>query len=117
MHPAPQHNKDVKLALSQNKASPRTLHPYIWSCSIFFGYTLLSVLWIYSSDRALEAFVDDPGLLVRMGMYKGLGFVGVTGLLLFLLVRWAFTNMDHNYRAVRVQEQEIERLNRLYFGS
>lgn len=66
------------------------------------------------SDRALEAFLHDPGLVVSISTYKGLGFVLVTSLLLFLLVRWAWGRMDRHYRLALEHEAEVERLSRLY---
>ena len=49
------------------------------------AYAVVSVLWIITSDRILELYVE-PGELGRLSMYKGLGFVLLTSLLLYCLL-------------------------------
>ncbi|MEX2480994.1 MAG: ATP-binding protein [Gammaproteobacteria bacterium] len=91
---------------------PLRLRSRVWWISA--SYAVFATLWIYFSDRALRALVSDPHLLLEVSTYKGVLFVGVTTLLLFLLIRRAFHTIDRNYRAMRVQAAEIRRLNRLY---
>jgi len=78
------------------------------------AYALFATLWILLSDRAIGALFPDPDLLVKWSVFKGLGFVAVTSILLFFLMRGAFGRLESSYRALEVHQQEIERLQRLY---
>lgn len=50
-------------------------------------YLVFASLWILASDHLLNLALDDPALLVWIGKFKGLLFVVVTALLLYLLLR------------------------------
>lgn len=50
-------------------------------------YAAFAALWIFTSDKLLALVMPDPELIVRISMFKGLAFVLVTALLLYLLVR------------------------------
>ncbi|MDD3518307.1 MAG: EAL domain-containing protein [Chromatiales bacterium] len=50
-------------------------------------YFAFSLLWIFGSDAILEAWIEDPILLVRLSIAKGVAFVVVTTLLLYLVLR------------------------------
>ena len=54
---------------------------------IVLAYATFAALWIFGSDRLLAQLVHDPMLLAWIGTVKGLAFVGVTSLLLYLLLR------------------------------
>ena len=49
-------------------------------------YLLIGFLWIYLTDSLLEALVSDAELLTFFQSIKGSIYVGVTGLLLFVLI-------------------------------
>ena len=55
------------------------------------GITLLyagfASFWIIASDGLLSLFIDEPSLLVRLSVIKGIAFVVVTASLLYLLLR------------------------------
>ena len=87
---------------------------WVRAAGIAGAYAGFAALWIYFSDRALAALLDDPQLLVQVSVYKGLGFVLVTTVLLLLLLRRAFGATAVALDALRVQEAEVRRLNRLY---
>jgi two-component system, cell cycle sensor histidine kinase and response regulator CckA len=53
---------------------------------IVAAYILFGCLWILFSDTLLRHFTRDPGLLQRISVIKGLGFVLITALLLYYLV-------------------------------
>lgn len=65
-------------------------------------YAVLASLWIFFSDRALAALVDDPLRLTQLQTYKGWFFVAATTLLLALLIRW-------RQRAMRELNASLER--------
>lgn len=50
-------------------------------------YAVLATLWIVVSDHFLTITVADPVLMGRIELAKGLAFVAVTSLLLYLLLR------------------------------
>ncbi|MEO7100951.1 MAG: PAS domain S-box protein [Luteolibacter sp.] len=86
--------------------------------SVYAGF---ATLWIYWSDVALELLVSNPQLLVKWSMFKGLGFVAVTSVLLLLLMRQAFGMIEQGYVSLKAKEAErqlheleMERMNRLY---
>lgn len=54
------------------------------------GYLITGVAWIAFSDRTLSRFISDPATLTEIQTYKGIGFVLVTSVLLYLIVWGAF---------------------------
>ena len=54
---------------------------------IALSYVVFAVLWITASDWALFTFVSDPAYQTIFSQLKGMGFVAVTGLFLYLLLR------------------------------
>lgn len=77
------------------------------------AYAIVATLWIFFSDKALGLLVSDPELLVEWSVYKGLGFVAVTAVLLLWLMRTTFGAMESGYEELRAHEAEVRRLNRL----
>lgn len=78
------------------------------------AYAAFATLWIYYSDRALAALLREPEILLRVSVYKGLGFVAVTTVLLFIMIRGAYGRIEDGYLALTVHKIEIERQRRLY---
>ncbi|HVN53972.1 MAG TPA: HD domain-containing phosphohydrolase [Anaerolineaceae bacterium] len=50
-------------------------------------YLLIGVLWIAFSDEIAASLTSDPVILTRISMFKGWGYVLVTGLLLYSMIR------------------------------
>jgi PAS domain S-box-containing protein len=50
-------------------------------------YLLVGVLWILFSDRTAAQITSDPALLTQISIYKGWGFIVITALILYLLIR------------------------------
>ncbi|MBC8011910.1 MAG: PAS domain S-box protein [Burkholderiales bacterium] len=69
-------------------------------------YALIATLWIFFSDRVLGWLVSDPESLMRWSVYKGVAFVGVTSVLLFLLMRRTFGAMEESHGRLRAREEE-----------
>jgi len=65
-------------------------------------YALFSSLWIILSDRLISALITDPAALTLMASAKGLFFVTVTSLLLYLMIR----------RELRIKNKVIVQLDR-----
>ncbi|ACX52718.1 diguanylate cyclase/phosphodiesterase with GAF sensor [Ammonifex degensii KC4] len=69
-------------------------------------YLLLASLWVFLSDRWL-AFSFPPPFNYHLSLVKGLGFVGLTALFLYLGLR--------RFRSLQARaEERIEHLNRMY---
>jgi PAS domain S-box-containing protein len=49
-------------------------------------YSLVGGLWIYLSDTILGMIVQDPVVISRISMYKGLTFIALTATLLYVLI-------------------------------
>ena len=84
------------------------------------AYAVFAGLWIYFSDRILAAVVPDADRIVRLSLYKGLAFVGVTATLLLALTRRTFLAVGVEREALRAEHRraqihraEVERLSRL----
>lgn len=54
---------------------------------VLVPYTVFAALWIYLSDRTLAGLVTDAKMLSTVQTYKGLAFITVTAMLLYLLLR------------------------------
>ncbi len=70
------------------------------SVTIAGVYAALASLWIALSDRLLATLVGDPELLLRVSLYKGFGFVFVTSVLLFVLVRRVTAAIERTFQAL-----------------
>lgn len=64
-------------------------------------YAVLGILWILFSDYWAQALVSDPAALHAIQTWKGLGFIGVTALALYLAMRSL-------YHAIAVMNREVE---------
>jgi len=61
-------------------------------------YTVIATLWIIFSGRFLAFFVNDPSRYISLEVYKGLGFVAVTSILLYMGMRHQFGRMEQMHR-------------------
>lgn len=77
-------------------------------------YAIIATLWIVFSDQILAFFITDPALRVRWSVYKGIGFVAFTSVLLLLMMQRAFGAIEAGYIKLKAHKLEIERGNRLY---
>lgn len=62
--------------------------PGTWALGIALAYIAVAGVWIFFSDGVAAILTDDPETLALLQTGKGVGFVLVTGLLLFLFTRW-----------------------------
>ena len=68
----------------------RASHPF----QVVLPYIIVSTLWILFSDAILAFFIDDSDALTAISVYKGIAFVIVTGVLLYILVRRQSTRLS-----------------------
>ena len=83
---------------------PKPLRRSLW---VVGTYLLLGWLWITFSDYLVQQWFPDPEVFGRVQTYKGLLFVLVTGLALFLLLIQQFTNDRKLLSLYRHQREEI----------
>jgi putative nucleotidyltransferase with HDIG domain len=50
-------------------------------------YAIVSAFWIFFSDGLVTTFARDPEVITAISMYKGWGFVLVTSIMLFFLLK------------------------------
>lgn len=65
-------------------------------------YFVLGVLWILLTDRLILTGNPDSLLIVKLQTYKGLAYVTISSLILFLLVSIYARNLERN--RIRIQE-------------
>lgn len=71
---------------------------------VAFIYALAGCGWILFSDRLLAALTEDPAVLSMLQTAKGWGFVVLSGVLLFVLVRSTMTGRQAVDQAMRQSE-------------
>jgi diguanylate cyclase (GGDEF)-like protein len=94
--------RTMKATLFSDKDILKTLLPAGWAAALKVAgiYALVGLLWIFFSDRLLVMLVSDPVVRTWMQTFKGLLFVLVTALLLFLVL-WRYL------RALRRTEEQL----------
>lgn len=70
-------------------------------------YATAAGAWIALSDRVLGLVVQEPEVLVRLSVYKGLAFVGATAALLHVMLRRTAGTVGD--ALTEVERKEIER--------
>ncbi len=73
-------------------------------------YVVLGFAWILLSDRAVDLLIVDPATRSLVATVKGWGYVGLTGLLLFVLVRRDLDRELRVQRALRASERRLRTL-------
>ncbi|MHB8789449.1 MAG: hybrid sensor histidine kinase/response regulator [Desulfobulbaceae bacterium] len=74
-------------------------------------YGLLAGAWILLSDRLISLLTDDPAHLTLLQTYKGWGFVLVTAILLYLILRREWFRLQGEIHARQLAEEELRQLN------
>jgi PAS domain S-box-containing protein len=73
-------------------------------------YMVLGVLWILFSDQVAERIAPDESAFAAISTYKGWGFVVVTALLLYLLIRRHTIRVSRAERMLRDSEENYQEL-------
>src|ERR1051325_5460329 len=73
-------------------------------CRIVGVYVVFAGIWIFFSDRALTFFTTDLEKLQRWQTFKGWAFVLITALLLYTLLKRAFSERERFEKCLRRSE-------------
>jgi signal transduction histidine kinase len=72
------------------------------------AYALISWAYIAGSDHLLGRLFPDPEVLVRISLYKGFAFVGLTAGLLYLVLWRGAAIINQAFATVHQQQIELE---------
>ncbi len=82
---------------------------------IVLSYAIVSVIYIYASDYFLESLVKDSNIITKIQTYKGLGFIIITSVLLFILVKKKLDILTFYYQQlIDVQKTSEDKLENSY---
>lgn len=100
-------NKFIKLR-ARLKHYQRT--GYLAPIRIALLYAVFAALWIFFSDQLIELIATDKRALSQLQTFKGLTFVVVTTLLVWLLVHRSFSAQIRLVKALRNSQQRQQLL-------
>lgn len=105
-----------ELQQNKRKASPASSYNAThWvALAIAAGYGFLGVLWIGYSDQFVSQLGLSQDQFTRVQQFKGWGYVLVTSLLLYLLLRYTLRHLERSLKALRRSRDRLGSLNRLY---
>ncbi len=75
-------------------------------------YALSGTLWIYCSDTILGWLVQDPAVLTRVAIFKGVVFIALTSSLLFVLMNRFFSQRELAEAALQQSHAMLNNLSR-----
>ena len=84
------------------------MRSFLSTLRIVLIYFVFSMLWILFSDMLLEYLVQDASKLTTIQTYKGLFFIFVTSLLLFLLIKSNIMAIYKIEQKLRENEQRLQ---------
>uniref|UniRef100_A0A7V1EHJ0 histidine kinase n=1 Tax=candidate division WOR-3 bacterium TaxID=2052148 RepID=A0A7V1EHJ0_UNCW3 len=74
-------------------------------------YLIIGGLYMFFSDWIVQRFVTEPATLTRIQTYKGLGYVVVTGILIYFLIQTQLNRLKKTDQLLKEAEELNERLN------
>ncbi len=77
---------------------------------IVLTYVVLASLWILSSDKVLAVLVSDPGDRISWSIAKGWGFVAVTALLLYTMIRKLTRQLEQQHHTILAGETKYRQI-------
>jgi len=81
---------------------------------VAMGYVAIAAVWIALSDRLTTALTIGPEQMAWAQSVKGIGFVLVTGTLLFVLVLRYARQLERRDRVLRRQHDRLTAVNRVH---
>ncbi|MBL7933045.1 MAG: PAS domain S-box protein [Bacteroidia bacterium] len=76
---------------------------------IVLTYAIVSATYIYASDYVLKIFTSDVSLLSKLQTYKGLGFIFITSVLLYILVKRNIALISAYYQRIIDLKESTDR--------
>jgi len=81
---------------------------------VALGYVVIAAVWITLSDRLTAALTFGPAQMSWVQSVKGIGFVLVTGSLLYVLVLRYARQLERRDRVLRRQHDRLAAVNRVH---
>lgn len=78
------------------------------SLRIVFIYAFFSILWILFSDSILSFFIKDASVLSSLQTVKGLFFIFITSLMLYVLIKRKIDELDTMRKNLHEHQQRLE---------
>nr|WP_290226630.1 ATP-binding protein [Trichocoleus desertorum] len=73
-------------------------------------YAFVGSLWIFGSDQLLDLLISDRDQILHLSVVKGWGYIGLTAYLLYALIRYHVTTLNHSYGVLRRSEAQLQAL-------
>ena len=77
---------------------------------IAFIYLVLSVFWIMYSDQFLAYYFESQQLMAQYQTIKGLAFVGITTLIIFMLIKASQSRLEDAHNDIKETEKRYRLL-------
>ena len=74
-------------------------------------YFIVSTLWILVSDRAVMLLVSDPATMTIINSFKGMAFIVVTTVTLFVMVKIYVTRLEGTNKDLAQKKAELRSMN------
>ncbi len=87
---------------SSNKAHHKTF-------KIALVYFLLGSSWIIFSDKFIEFLFIEQAELIQASLIKGIAYVVITTIVIYLLIYYAFKNVIESETIVRSKNEELQK--------
>ena len=84
------------------------------SIKIIIYYVLISLLWIFGSDRLLELLIEDQSLILQFQTIKGIFFVVFSGIIFYLIL---FSKLRLYVQSILDLKYAYGRLDKLHNNS
>lgn len=88
------------------------------SFKIVLLYVFVSTIYIYTSDYFLEILTRDVELLSKLQTYKGIGFILLTAILLYTLVKRNLDSTTSHYQQIidvkQKADEQLQKSQKLY---
>lgn len=82
--------------------------PIVYAIRISLGYFVLSALYILFSDRLVFLFSNDLRFVTNIQTYKGLIFITLTAILLYLLIKKQLQTISYDFNVESSIKQALE---------
>jgi len=102
------------LKAKKEKTDPAPASTRWIALAVAASYGFIGTLWIGLSDPFIAQLGLDENQLVQMQQFKGWGYVLVTSVLLYFLLRYTLRHLDRSLRALNRSRNQLHSVNRLY---